>query len=459
MHELVIRGGTLITPSGPRAADLAVEDGVIAAIAAELPGALTEIDARGLSVFPGLIDAHVHFNEPGRADWEGAATGSRALAAGGGTLFFDMPLNSSPCTVGPREFHEKYEALKQASVTDFAMWGGLVPGNRDVLSELAALGVVGFKAFMTDSGLDDFPRADDLTLYEGMREAARLGLPVAVHAESQELTLMLGRRTAANGRHEIRDYLDSRPVLAELEAIERATLFAFETGAKLHIVHVSSGKGVVLAAEARSRGADVSIETCPHYLCFIEDDMLQLGAVAKCAPPLRSAATQESLWTALLDGMIDIVASDHSPAPPQMKESSDFFRVWGGIAGVQSTLAALLKEGHHRRGVPLPEIARLTSGSPARRFSISRKGSIEIGMDADLTLADLDARFTLQAEDLHQKHRFSPYIGKQFRGVVRRTLVRGVTVFHDGAIIPAHGRFVRPDLTIEATHATVRTHA
>ncbi len=346
MPDLVIRGGTLITSAGPRRADLAMEDGLIAAIAPELPAAMEEIDARDLVIFPGLIDDHVHFNEPGRSDWEGAASGSRALAAGGGTLFFDMPLNSSPCTVGREEFEQKRKALERASITDFALWGGLVPGNREALAELAACGVVGFKAFMSDSGLPEFPRADDVTLHEGMREAARLGLPVSVHAESEEMTKTLARRAAAEGRTGIRDYLDSRPVLAEVEAIQRATLLAAETGAKLHIVHVSSGRGVLVAAEARARGVDVSIETCPHYLFFTEDDLLQLGAIAKCAPPLRTADVRESLWSSLLEGVVDIVASDHSPAPPEMKQGADFFRIWGGVAGVQSTLAVMIEEGH-----------------------------------------------------------------------------------------------------------------
>ena len=224
---------------------------------------------------------HLHFNEPGRTEWEGAATGSRALAAGGGTLFFDMPLNSTPCTVDANAFDRKRTALEASSITDFALWGGLIPGNIPEMADLADRGVVGFKAFLCDSGLPEFPRADDLTLFEGLREAARLGLPVAVHAESQELT----RRMDAGS---VRDFLDSRPVIAELEAIQRATLLAREAGAKLHIVHVSSGRGVVLAAEARAQGTDVSIETCPHYLFFTEEDLERLGAVAKCAPPLRT---------------------------------------------------------------------------------------------------------------------------------------------------------------------------
>ena len=228
---MVIRGGAIVTPEGVTTADIAIEEGRIAAIAPGLPGAAEEIDARGLTVFPGLIDVHVHFNEPGRTEWEGAATGSSALAAGGGTLFFDMPLNSSPCTVNAAAFDAKRAALERASHTDFALWGGIVPGNRESLPELAERGVIGFKAFMADSGLPEFPRSDDRTLYEGMRTAARLGLPVAVHAENQELLGSPGRS--------IREYLDSRPVLAEIEAIRRAALLAREAGAKLHIVHIS----------------------------------------------------------------------------------------------------------------------------------------------------------------------------------------------------------------------------
>src|SRR5271170_4343767 len=215
MADLIVRRDTV---------DIAVEDGKIAAIGPELPGAAEEIDARGLHVFPGLIDVHLHFNEPGRTEWEGAATGSCALAAGGGTLFFDMPLNSTPCTVNADAFDRKHAALAECSITDFALWGGLIPGNVPEMAELADRGVVGFKAFLCDSGLPEFPRADDLTLYEGMKEAARLGLPVAVHAESEEITKRLSQRMAEYGRHDIAAFLESRPVIAEVEAIARAGL-------------------------------------------------------------------------------------------------------------------------------------------------------------------------------------------------------------------------------------------
>jgi allantoinase len=432
MSEAVIRGGTLVAEGLPQA-DLAIADGRILAIGPDLPGAGEEIDARGLHVFPGVIDVHLHFNEPGRTEWEGAATGSRALAAGGGTLFFDMPLNSTPCTTNAREFDRKSAALSAASITDFGLWGGLVPGNVPEMAELAARGVVGFKAFLCDSGLPEFPRVDDLTLLDGLREASKLGRPVAVHAESEELTQRLRHRMIAEGRSGVRSFLDSRPVVAELEAIQRATLLAGEASAKLHIVHVSSGRGVVLAAEARARGVDVSIETCPHYLFFTEEDVERLGAVAKCAPPLREIGEQDKLWAEVLRGTVDVVASDHSPAPPEMK-SGDFNLAWGGIAGVQSTLSVLLDRGHHARRAPLERISSLVAGQPACRFGIAQKGRLAPGADADLAIVDVCGSLDLRVEDLQQRHRLSPYIGSRFRGVVKRTIRRGETIFDNGKI-------------------------
>jgi len=469
MIDLVVRNGTVVAPGGVARADIAVEDGIIAAIAPELPGGASEIDAEGLLVLPGLVDIHVHFNEPGRTDWEGAATGSRALAAGGGVLFFDMPLNSSPCTVSAAAFDEKRAALERSSIADFALWGGLIPGSvrgscaGDAMEEMAARGAIGFKAFLANSGLDEFPRADDLTLYRGMQQAARLGLPVAVHAENEEITAGLARQAIEQGRTGMRDYLQSRPVIAEVEAITRAAAIARDTGAKLHIVHVSSGSGVVAALEARVRGADISIETCAHYLFFTEDDACRLGAVAKCAPPLRPATERDALWDLLRAGSVDVVASDHSPAPPSMKTGADFFAIWGGIAGVQCTLPVLLASGAGLRpasGLDHVQIARLTAGFAAQRFQLPNKGSIQIGNEADFVLVDMAASTTLAAERLHQRHKQTPYLGAAFQGAVRRTLLRGQTIFNEGfdhgAIADGpRGRFVRPTLS---TYATSRKH-
>lgn len=414
-------------------ADVAIADGRIVEIGPELRGARDEpgeeIDARGLHVCPGLIDVHVHFNEPGRTEWEGAATGSRALAAGGGTCFVDMPLNSTPCVVNAREVDRKRGALEAAAITDFGIWGGLVPGSVPEMAAMAAHGVIGFKAFMCDSGLPEFPWADDATLVDGMREAARLGLPVAVHAETEAMV---------RGR-------SARPVDAETDAISRAVRFAADTGVALHVVHVSSGRGVAVAAEGRARGVDVSIETCPHYLCFTEADIERLGAVAKCAPPLRPASHQRELWDAVLDGRVDLIASDHSPTTPERKAGA-FADAWGGVAGVQSTWPSLLDRAHHERGLALTRIAHLLAAAPARRFKIGGKGRLAPGYDADLTLVSLSDRCTLQAADLHQRHKMSPYIGETFRGAVRRTIRRGETIFLDGRIVArTRGRFVRPE--------------
>ena len=435
----------VVSSDGVMRSDIGIVGDTIAAVAPELSGAGTIVDAKGLHVFPSVIDVHLHFNEPGRTEWEGAATGSRALAAGGGAVFFDMPLNSTPCTVNGREFERKHAALKASSITDFGIWGGLIPGNLGAMAELAERGVVGFKAFLCDSGLPEFPRADDLTLLEGLSEAARLNLPVAVHAESHEITQELSRRFAGEGRTSVQDFLASRPVIAEIEAIQRATLLAQESGARLHIVHVSSGRGVVAAIEARSRGVDVSIETCPHYLFFTEEDLERLGAVAKCAPPLRHREHQAQLWAELEKGKIDIVASDHSPAPPDMKSGS-FHSAWGGIAGVQSTLNVLLDRGHFVHGISLERISELLAATPAKRFRIPRKGAIAPGNDADLALVDLGSSFSFKAEDMKHRYPISPYAGETFRGIVRLTMRRGDIIFNGGSFpSTTRGRLVRPE--------------
>ncbi len=445
--DLLLRGGTLVTGEGERPADIAIADGRIAEVGPELAGAAREeLDCPGLHIFPGVIDAHVHFNEPGRTEWEGFATGSRALAAGGATACIEMPLNAHPPTIDGPSFDLKVAAARASSVVDFALWGGIVPGNISRLDELAERGVIGYKAFMSASGIEDFAAADDLTLYEGMACAARLGRIVAVHAENDAITRELAARAVSEGRTGVRDYLASRPVVAELEAIQRATLFSMETGCALHIVHVSTGRGVALVAEARARGADVSCETCPHYLVFTEEDVERIGALAKCAPPIRSADEREALWHALADGTLPMVASDHSPAPASMKQDTNFFRIWGGISGCQSLLHLLLAEGHAERGLPLATLARATSEYVAWRFGLPGKGRIEAGADADLALVDLRAEHTLRAEELFYRHQHSPYVGRGLRGKVVRTLVRGTTVYHDGTIVAEPlGRLITPD--------------
>ena len=437
----------MVTSLGEKKADVGIDNGIIVAIESAASGrASEEIDATGLHIFPGIIDAHVHFNEPGRAEWEGFETGSRAFAAGGGTLFFDMPLNAHPPTLDGGSFDLKLAAAKTNSLTDFAFWGGLVPRNLDSLAELAGRGVIGFKAFMADSGMEDFSRADDRTLREGMKRAAKLKLPVAVHAESETMTRRLAQERISKNLISARDYLESRPVEAELEAIDRAIELACETGCALHIVHVSSAAGVDRVSAAAGKGVDVTCETCPHYLALTEDDMEKLGAVAKCAPPLRSAGEREKLWERLAAGKITTVGSDHSPSPGGMKTGDNFFKIWGGISSIQHTLSILLSAGEGRPQVSPALWARLLSSNVRERFKLKQKGRIDIGFDADLALVNLGLDFGVKREELLYRHQQTPYLGRTLRGVVQQTLLRGRTVFKDGKIVSKPlGQLVRPN--------------
>jgi allantoinase len=421
--------------------DIGICEGKIVAVAENLAGsAKSEVDARDLAIFPGVIDAHVHFNEPGRTEWEGFATGSRAAAAGGTTTVFDMPLNAHPPTTNRENFELKRAAAEASSLVDFGLWGGLVPGNLSDLEALRDCGVVGLKAFMCNSGIADFMHVDLPTLRAGMKRAANLDLLVAVHAESEEMTSALTGAARAAGKKGVRDYLESRPIAAELEAIRHAIELAAETGCRLHIVHVSCASGVAIVAEARARGIDVTCETCPHYLVLTEHDMEQLGAVAKCAPPLRSNAEQQQLRQRLRD--ITTIGSDHSPSPPEMKERDNFFDVWGGISGCQHLLPLLLDAE-----VPPAEIRRLTSTDAASRFRLRAKGALAVGKDADFTLIDLKAEEVVRPESLHYRHKQSPYVGRTLRGRVRQTFLRGQMVFEDGRFATRPmGKLVRPDL-------------
>jgi allantoinase len=443
--DLLVRGGVLVTPDGCRPGDVGIADGRIVATGPELEGSAREtIDAAGLHVFPGVVDVHVHCNDPGRADWEGLGHGSSALAAGGATTFVDMPLNASPPTVDGPSFDLKLAAATGSAFVDFALWGGLVPGDLDRLDELADRGVVGFKAFMCPTGVDDFVAADDDTLHAGMERAARLGLPVAVHAENAELTGRLAAEAVSRGRTSMRDYLDSRPVAAELEAIGRAIGMAEETGCSLHVVHVSTGRGARLVESARARGVDVTCETCPHYLVLDDEDAERLGTVAKCSPPLRRREDLEELWGALLDGAVELVASDHSPSPPVLKLGDDAFSAWGGIAGCQTLLRILLTEGPPR-GLSLEAIASLCAAVPARRFAFVGKGSLAPGADADLALVAPADEEVLTAAELRSRHRLNPFVGRALRGRVARTIVRGSTVCLEGDMVASPGgRHVRP---------------
>lgn len=431
--DLVVRGGRL----GDAVVDIGIADGVIAEISPELPAGVAEVSATGRDVLPGAVDAHVHLNDPGRAHWEGFATGTRALAAGGTTCAADMPLNAHPPTLDGPSFDAKVEAATGRLQVDVALWGGLVPGNVDHFAELAERGVVGFKAFMCPSGIDDFPYADEDTLGEGMRRAAALRLPVAVHAESPALVTRLTEAARAAGTTGWWDYLASRPVAAELEAIDVAIAIAAETGCALHIVHVSCGSGIARVVAARARGIDVTCETCPHYLLLEEDDLEVLGASAKCAPPLRPADERASLVAALRAGDVDTVGSDHSPSPPELKTGDDAFAIWGGIAGAQTLLASLL-------GLELGEalLSRVVASAPADRLGLLGKGRLAPGADADLALV-ARGPWTPSRDDLQDRHRQSPFVGRAFAGRVVTTILRGRVVWDGERFGPPTGRLLR----------------
>jgi allantoinase len=442
VSRLLISGGLLVDELSVRRADLLVLDGRVEAILQAGHGQTADevFDATGLHLLPGLVDAHVHFNEPGRTDWEGFASGTTAAAAGGVTTVCDMPLNCHPPTLDARALALKRSAIVDHALIDYAFWGGVVPDSLEHLRELHKAGVVGVKAFLCESGLAEYPHLDEFSQLEAMQVCADLGLLLALHAEDASETGRLGQQARAEGRRTVLDWAHSRPPSTETEAVNRSLEMAAETGARLHFVHISTGAAAQLIAEARAAGLDVSVETCPHYLCLDESDLERLGTFGKCAPPLRSRDEVEDLWQALLDGAIDWIASDHSPCPPNMKETDDIWAAWGGLGGVQTLLPALLSEAVHARGLSLPRLVSLTAASPAKRLGLyPRKGVLEPGSDADIALVDLHKTWTLQPEDLRTRWPINPFVGRTFTGQVRATLVRGSVVWQDGAPRVASG--------------------
>lgn len=431
-YEAIIKGGVVVLRDGAYKLDIGLAGGKIAAIAEAIAEKSDEIiDAEGRIILPGMIDTHVHLDEPGMTHWEGFRTGSAALAAGGCTTYLDMPLNGMPPTVHLPAMLEKLKAAQNRSSVDYALWGGLVPGNLDRLEELAEAGVIGFKAFMSSPGtLEEgaFREVDDDALLDGMRAIARLGKVLALHAEDEEMLQKIGSAYSPSGNAVI-DHGGLRPIEAEVSAVRKALAMGKQTGCALHFVHISSQEAVSLIQEAKINGEDVTVETCPHYLALTEEDLAEHGAWAKCAPPLRSHAEMEKLWTEVLEGRIDWIASDHSPCLPEMKDG-DVLSAWGGISGAQSSLELLYEEGHVKRGLSLPDLAALIAGNPAKRFGLDRrKGEIAVGKDADFAMIDPRGSYTLQAGDLYYKHPFSPYVGRYFSGRVSMTLCRGKVVY------------------------------
>ena len=426
---MIIRGGTVVTARGVDRADIAITGDQITAVGMSLPDDGEEIDASGLHVFPGGIDSHVHFNEPGRTEWEDVAHGSAALAAGGYTSFIDMPLNNLPVTTDVAAFDLKLEAMKRSSKVDFGLWGGLVPASLDQLEPLVRRGVMGFKAFMCPSGIEEFPASDPHTLREGMKRIAALDSILLVHAEDP------ARLLEPKGTGPL-DFTRSRPPEAELSAITQAIEMADATGCRLHVVHVSTARGMTLIREAQQKGLDVSGETCPHYLLYVEEDLERIGGTAKCAPPFRTARDRDALWAA------PMIVSDHSPSTGDLKRGNDFVKIWGGISGCQSTRLLLLAQNR----LDLGDVAAVTATNIARRFGLEGKGDIATAHDADLWLVDLSHQSIVRNDDLFYRNAFSAHEGQPIRGRTVRTLVRGETVFVNGkpAATKLAGRLLRP---------------
>src|SRR3989441_12469647 len=391
-YETVVAGGLLVTGPGVLRGYLGINAGRIARIGeAPLIGD-DMVDARDRTVLPGAVDLHVHFNDPGRTDWEGWGPGSRAAAAGGVTTVAEMPLNCLPPVTTVDALQAKVAAAQGQSMVDYALWGGLITDNREHLASLAAAGVIGFKALMSHSSTEEFTHVEDGVLFDGLQRLRDLDQFLAVHAESNAITQDRMRRLQADGRRDRMAWGEARPPVAELEAIHRALFLAQQAGCRLHIVHMSLPEGAEMIHAARSRGQAVTVETCGHYLALTDDDFVRLGPVAKCAPPLRDRARQLGLWEAVLGGRIDCITSDHSPCPIEDKArgNDDVWAAWGGITGIQTLVPLMLTEGVLERGLSLERFTALMSTNPAKIAGLwPRKGEIRIGADADLLLVDL----------------------------------------------------------------------
>ena len=408
-------------PDGERPAAVHTAGGRISAVTGfdDAPaGAVTLADSEVL--LPGLVDSHVHVNEPGRTEWEGFASATSAAVAGGITTIVDMPLNSIPPTTTVEGLRQKKAAAEGQLSTDVAFWGGAVPGNVDQLRPLHDAGVVGFKCFLLDSGVPEFPPLDDAALRAALTELATFDGLLIAHAEDADV---IASAPAAHGRS-YSDFLVSRPAEAEETAIGRLIAAASDTGARVHVVHLADADALPLLRQARADGVRITVETCPHYLTFAAEDVPDGATPFKCCPPIREHVHREALWSALVDGDVDLVVSDHSPCTPDLKllGEGDFGRAWGGIASLQVALPVVWT-GARARGIPLVQVVRWMAAGPARLAGLPRKGAIAPGMDADLVVFDPGERWTVG--ELRHRNPISPYAGRELFGVVRRTWVRG----------------------------------
>lgn len=447
--DLLIHGATVVKPTGLFRVNVGISRGKIAMLSSpsvEIE-ARRRLDATGMLLLPGLVDPHVHagYGEPER---ETITAVSKAAAAGGVTTIMDQPL-SKPSTVTRERLSAKKGAFENGSVVDFALWGGLVPGHIEDLGDMMEEGAQAFKAFMCRCS--NYPMSPDGVLLRGMRRLGELGGLVGVHAENDTLIQDLLDEFLRQGKRDERAFLDSHPVYSELEAIKRFIFLGeLVPACKCHLLHVSIPEGVLEVQEARRRGVtNISVETCPQYLALNEDDLLEIGGVAKCDPPVRSRESVERLWELVIEGAVDMIVSDHSPHPTEKKtQEKDFASVPEGVTGVQTLLPVVVTEGL-KRGLSWPKLVSLVSTNPAKRFGLcGRKGDIEVGFDADLVVFNPRETWTLREDDLFYANRHSPFVGRTFTGKVVETLVRGETVYADGRITvdPGFGQFLKMEM-------------
>ncbi|MFZ0909468.1 MAG: allantoinase AllB [Candidatus Acidiferrales bacterium] len=437
--DLIIRGNRVVTgdASGePAPAAIHIQHGVIAAVTKfnDVPGDSPIHEAGDLIVMPGIVDTHVHINEPGRTGWEGFTTATRAAAAGGVTTLIEMPLNSIPATTTASAFREKLASAAGKLWVDTGFWGGVIPGNAEELLTLWNDGVFGFKCFLVPSGVDEFPQALETDLRAALPILAEMGAPLLVHAELPGPIDAAAKSLTKAPAAKYSTWLASRPREAENEAIALMVNLAKEIKARIHIVHVSSSDALPILKEAKSAGLAVTAETCPHYLAFSSEEIPDGATEFKCAPPIRESANREKLWEALADGTLDFVATDHSPCPPEMKrkDTGDFIAAWGGIASLELSLPAVWTSALER-GYAVERLAGWLCSGPARLAGLeTRKGKIAKDFDADLVIWDPNAKFRVEPERLHQRNKLTPYAGRELHGVVAATYLRGRKVFERG---------------------------
>ncbi len=433
--DLIFRGRRVLVDGALRPAAVHVRGGAISRVTGHDDAAegAEFVDVGDALLMPGLVDTHVHVNEPGRTEWEGFETATRAAAAGGVTTIVDMPLNAVPATTSVAGFLAKLEAARGRCAVDVGFWGGVVPGNAAELRPLWEAGVLGFKCFLSPSGVDEFGNVGEADLREAMPILAGLGAPLLVHAESPLLLERAATECASLDGHEYATWLRSRPPKAEVEAISLLVRLCREFGTRVHVVHLSAAEALPLLRDARAEGLPITVETCPHYLHFAAEEIADGMTAMKCAPPIRGRGNRERLWDALREGAIDLVASDHSPCPPEMKEleTGDFFAAWGGIASLQLGLPVVWT-GARARGMGPERVSAWMSAAPARLAGLhARKGAIAPGRDADLVVWDPEAEGRIDAGGLRHRHQVTPYAGASVSGAVLATYVRGVKV-HDG---------------------------